>query len=113
MFKHINMKKIKFPIGSSSVFFNALNKDIERVLSRTKLLMNAKRLLWCKLVFYFLLHAGAYMILFLFPLGKTGLLLDYIAIGLTGILLAFNVSHDACHETFSKNRKLNGLLYHL
>ena len=107
------MKKIKFPIGSSSAFFNALNKDVERILSGTKLLMNAKRLLWVKTVFYFLLHVGAYVALFAFPLGKTGLLFSYTFIGLTGIHLAFNVSHDACHETFSKNRKLNHWLYHL
>jgi len=107
------MKKIKFPIGSSSVFFNALNTDIERILSRTSLLMNAKKLLWLKMVSYFMIHVCAYLALFLFPLGKTGLLAAYTFIGLSGILLAFNVSHDACHETFSKNKKLNTWLYHL
>ena len=107
------MKKIKFSIGSSSVFFNVLNKDIERLLSGTKLLIKAKKLLWFKMVFYFLLHAGAYVVLFISPPGKTGLLFNYTFIGLSGILLTFNVSHDACHETFSKNRRLNNWLYHL
>jgi linoleoyl-CoA desaturase len=75
--------------------------------------VNAKKLLWFKMVFYFLIHLSAYLALFLFPLGKPGLLVDYIFIGLSGILLAFNVSHDACHQTFSRNKKLNNWLYHL
>jgi len=107
------MKKIKFPVGSSSIFFKALNKDIERILSRTNLLLHAKRLLWFKMVFYFLLHVSSYVVLFIFPLGKTALLFSYTFIGISGILLAFNVSHDACHETFSKNRKVNNWLYYI
>jgi len=108
------MKKIKFQIGSSSAFFSSLNSDVERLLAKTRLLAKAKRLLWFKMIFYFLLHICSYLTLFLFPHGQTvSLISSYVFIGLTGMLLAFNVSHDACHETFSKNKKVNNLLYHV
>jgi linoleoyl-CoA desaturase len=99
-------------MGSSSLFFNSLNKDVQRLLANTKLLTKAKRLLWFKMVFYLLLHLSSYLILFLLPHRTIAILvLNYVFIGLSGILLAFNVSHDACHETFSKNKKLNNWLY--
>ncbi len=108
------MKKIKFQVGSSSAFFNFLNNDIESLLSDTDLLIKAKKLLWFKMVFYFLLHLSLYLMLFLLPHREiAGLILNYVFIGLSGILLAFNVSHDACHETFSKNKAVNHWLYYL
>ena len=33
-------------------------------------------------------------------------------LGLTGVLLAFNVAHDATHGTFSNNKTINKLLYY-
>ena len=108
------MKKIKFQIGRSSGFFNSLNKNVEHLLSSTDLLAKAKRLLWFKMIFYFLIHAGSYALLFLLPHRElASLIFNYIFIGLSGIFLAFNVSHDACHETFSKNKAVNYWLYHL
>src|ERR1051326_8738043 len=108
------MKKIKFQIGRSSGFFNSLNKNVEHLLSSSDLLAKAKRLLWSKMIFYFLMHAGSYALLFLLPHRElASLIFNYIFIGLSGIFLAFNVSHDACHETFSKNKAVNHWLYHL
>lgn len=108
------MKKIRFSIGASSPFFAALDRDVERLLSKTKLLLVAKRLLWMKMIFYFLLHIASYVILFLLPHKQLfTLVANYTCIGVSGILLAFNVSHDACHEAFSKVKLVNYLLYHL
>jgi linoleoyl-CoA desaturase len=108
------MNKIKFPAGASSVFFNSLNEEVERMFAQTGLLKRRRRLLWVKMVFYFGIHISAYAMLFLFhPLGTVWLATNYIFIGLSGMLLAFNVSHDACHGTFSKNKSVNYWLYHL
>ncbi len=107
------MKKIKFHSGSSSVFFNTLDRDVRRILSNTRLLKKAKQLLWLKMIFYFLLHLSSYLVLFSFHHGTTTFILNYVFVGLSGILLAFNVSHDACHGTFSKNKNINNWIYHL
>ena len=108
------MEKIKFQIGSSSAFFTSLNKDVERFISKKRVLRKGKNLLWFKMIFYFLLHAGSYVLLFVLPHRElASFIFNYIFIGLSGIFLAFNVSHDACHETFSKNKRINYWLYHL
>src|SRR5690349_14480244 len=63
---------------------------------------------------YFILRIAAYCVLYIFTHHSfAGLLTSYLAIGITGILLGFNVSHDACHDAFSKNKTVNHWLYHL
>jgi linoleoyl-CoA desaturase len=109
-----NTKKIKFSTGSSSVFFNSLNAEVEQKILNADLLAKAKKILWIKAVFYVLLHLSAYAVFLLVPHAEiSSLVLNYVFIGLSGILLAFNVSHDACHEAFSKNKAVNFWLYHL
>jgi linoleoyl-CoA desaturase len=108
------MGKIKFRAGSSSVFFQSLDGEIRQLLSSPGFLAKAKKKLWIKMIFYFVLHTGAYWILFFVPHNGTGsLILSYIFIGLSGLLLGFNVSHDAMHGTFSRNKKVNHWLYHI
>lgn len=108
------IKKIKFPNGSSSPFFSALDQEVKQLLSSSGVWKKAYRLLWIKLAFYLSLHLSAYILLFTLPHpGFGSLLSNYIFIGISGMLLAFNVSHDACHGTFSKKKYINHWLYHL
>ncbi len=107
------MTKIKFRSGSSSVFFKSLDEEIRKLIVSNNFLEKAKGKLWTKMIFYFLLHSSAYLVLFLIPQTGTGsLLLTYIFIGLSGLLLGFNVSHDAMHGAFSKSKTVNHLIYH-
>jgi linoleoyl-CoA desaturase len=108
------MEKIKFQTGASSLFFKSLDKEVDEMIEKKDLLNKAKKLLYIKTIFYVLLFAGAYSSLYLMDhLSFVGLAVNYILIGITGILLAFNVSHDACHGSFSKNKKVNYWMYHL
>ena len=108
------MQKIKFNTGSSSAFFNSLDKEVKHHVFSTGIYRRAKRSLWVKMFFYFLLHLGSYLLLFFQPYSQeSSLIFNYIFVGLSGLLLAFNVSHDACHDTFSKNKNINYWLYHL
>lgn len=109
------MTKIKYSSGSaSSLFFHSLDKEVNQLLSSTGLLSAARKRLWYKMYFYFLLHAVSYLLLFITPHEQTGwLIFNYVLIGVSGLLLGFNVSHDAMHDTFSANNKVNYWLYHL
>jgi len=108
------MDKIKFQSGSSSPFFRSLNKAVDEMMTATNLVSNAKKLLYIKAVFYILLFAGSYSALFIVEHSSfITLVLNYVLMGLSGILLAFNVSHDACHGSFSKNKRVNYWMYHL
>ena len=95
------MNKIKFHFCANSPFFNSLNKDVELLIHSNSYLVKARRLLWIKMIFYVSLHLSYYAILYALPhTSLVSFILNYISIGLSGILLAFNVSHDACHGTF-------------
>ncbi len=108
------MAKIKFRSGSSSLFFQSLDNSIRKVLTVNDLLKRSRRKLWIKMIFYFLLHICAYAVLSISrPEGLAGLIPAYVFIGVSGLLLGFNVSHDALHGSFSANRKINHWLYHL
>jgi linoleoyl-CoA desaturase len=108
------MQKIKFNAGASSPFFRSLDEDVHQLLVSGDLLTKARKKLWIKMVFYFLLHAAAYVTLFVASHPSlASLVLNYIFIGISGLLLGFNVSHDAMHGSFSKNRDVNHWLYHL
>lgn len=108
------MNKIKYCTGSTSPFFSALNKEVEALIMANNYLPKARRRLWLKMIFYFSLHASSYILLYsLDHISLLSLISNYVFVGLTGMLLAFNVSHDACHETFSKNRHVNYWLYHI
>lgn len=108
------MEKIKFQSGSSSPFFRSLDKEVDEMIRTKSLLNKARKILQIKAVFYILIFSVAYESLFILDhLSFLSLTLNYVLIGLTGILLAFNVSHDACHGSFSKNKKVNYWMYHL
>ncbi len=108
------MKKIKYNAGSSSAFFKSLNKDVQEQLVSTDWLKKARVTLWLKMIFYLLLHISSYFVLYSQADPTTGrLILCYLFAGISGILLGFNVSHDACHSAFSKNKQINSLLYHI
>ena len=107
-------KKIKFKQGASSPFFTSLNLAVNELLSSGQALEKAKRLLWFKLFFYSSIHFSGYVFLFAYEHQHfITFLLNYVWIGVSGIFLAFNVSHDACHDTFSRNKKVNHFIYHL
>lgn len=40
------------------------------------------------------------------------LIIHYVILGITEVLLAFNVAHDVTHGSFSKNKIINKLLYY-
>src|SRR5215203_5102701 len=108
------MEKIKFRSGSSSRFFRSLNKEVDEMMERNGFLKKARKILYIKTIFYVILFAGTYSCLYLIDHSSfISLVINYVLIGLTGILLAFNVSHDACHGSFSKNKILNYWMYHL
>ena len=108
------MEKIKFRSGSSSVFFTSLDREVDEMIEGNGLLKKARKILYIKTIFYVLLFAGMYLSFYLVDHSSfINLAINYVLVGLTGILLAFNVSHDACHGSFSKNKMLNYWMYHL
>ena len=71
------------------------------------------------MIIKFLLYALAFLLLYAnlfnpYISDKNWLVtFNYIALGLTGILLAFNCAHDCVHNTFSKYKQLNRIIYYI
>ncbi len=103
--------KLKFRNDNCS-FYKELTTKINELIT-PKVHQNAIILLRFKLFFYLTVFLVSYSCLFFFPERSLLLLIvNFIFTGLSGILLAFNASHDAVHKTFSKNNKLNALIYY-
>lgn len=106
--------KIKFKNSHKDQFYTNLKNQVSKLLKKDNFLAKAKLLLWIKLTFYFILFLGGYI--YLLQANHTSLfalILNYILVGLTGILLAFNAAHDAAHSTFSRKKWVNDLIYYL
>ena len=93
-------------------FTKELNSTVKSNLSKRDI-QKAVFLLWLKLLFYLLFFFVSIYILYLNPYGDSflHLLINYILIGISGVLLAFNSAHDACHQTFSKKKWLNDFIF--
>lgn len=110
------MKKdtlLKYPTDQSG-FYQDLKETVQARITQN-VHKKAVVLLWVKLCFYSALFCSSYSCLYLFDhSGNVFLLsLNYIFIGLAGILLAFNASHDAVHNTFSARKYINNIIYTL
>lgn len=105
--------KIKFK-SSNSDFFKELNSKVQESLS-TAVMFKHQRLMKVKFFLYFSLFLIFYGLLFINAVSGNLLVLTitYSLFGLIGILLAFNSSHDAVHNTLFESKKLNSIAHYL
>jgi linoleoyl-CoA desaturase len=105
-------EKIQFA-PSNHQFYKQLAAKVRSVITEDDK-QSARVMLWIKLAVFSILFITANVCLYL-PIhyNTFGLLLNFIAIGWIGILLAFNASHDAAHNTFSKKQSINYWIYHI
>lgn len=107
------MTKLKFR-KTSTPFYAALKAAVDLALT-PKQLQRARQLMYIKFIFYALLFLGLYLNIYNpVVINRPWLLiLNYMGLGLSGILLAFNCAHDCVHHTFSPYKKLNKRLFYL
>ncbi|MCP4521140.1 MAG: hypothetical protein GY827_05560 [Cytophagales bacterium] len=105
--------KIKFK-HSNTNFYNDLNQRVQQLIS-PEILLKSSKLMKVKFFVYFLLFISLYSLLFIDVINSNFLLLtiSYCLFGLSGILLAFNASHDAVHNTLFKKRIYNKIAHYL
>lgn len=106
--------KLHFATGKKDAFAQDLQSVSNRYIRRYNLIPRAKKILWLKLIFYSLCFCLSYLWLVtdVTP-AFSKLILQYILLGFSGLLLAFNAAHDAVHSTFSKRREINRMIYTL
>ena len=107
------MTKLKFR-KTSTPFYTDLKAAVDRTLTE-KRVQGARRLMYIKFIFYALLFLGLYFNIYNPAVINRPwlLILNYMGLGLSGILLAFNCAHDCVHHTFSAHKKLNKRLFYI
>lgn len=104
---------IKFQKSATS-FYVDLSNEVHTLLT-SKVVRKANVLIKVKCLFYAVAFVGLYVNLYNSFLAEHffWLTINYVFLGLTGILMAFNCSHDAVHNTFSQWKKANAVLYYI
>lgn len=94
-------------------FYQHLRAAVNSYLQKGGYDAYATPLVWFKALLYSSLLLGAYLFILLgkYSFGQSlGL---WALLGISGILLGLNLSHDAAHDALSPNRRLNKILFYL
>lgn len=105
--------KIKFK-PSNSDFYQELKTKVSNLLTE-EILEKSRKLMKVKFFFYFALFFILYGLLFVDIVSNNfvPLIITYVLFGISGILLAFNASHDAVHDTLFTKKAHNRIAHYL
>jgi linoleoyl-CoA desaturase len=104
------MERIQFKSNTTS-FFKELSSDVNRYLRTQKKGAYAGARFWIKTIFLGAIVSCAYAGI-LCSCNCFMLFACYMALGIGLLLVAFNVAHDASHNSISKSKKVNYILYY-
>ena len=93
-------------------FYLSLRAQVQKYLSDTSQDGFSTPLLWVKAMIYIAMFGGLYSFLFKTGLPEWQYLGLWAGLGLTGVLMGLNVSHDAAHDSFFRNKNWNNILYY-
>lgn len=94
-------------------FFQELHTEVNQYLQQQLNGPYANYLNVVKGVLYLSLFWGSYATILGSGLPDWAILIGYAAMGIFGLFIAFNISHDAAHGTLSRQPWLNKLTYYL
>lgn len=106
------MKKLSFTRDNGTGFYHTLQKRVSAMLEAKGRTRYANRLMLFKIAIYFLLFFLMYGLM-LSASSTLWFYITYAGVGLTILLLVFNVSHDAAHHAIFRNKKWNDRLFAL
>jgi linoleoyl-CoA desaturase len=104
------MQKLRFTSDNGDEFYHVLHKRVYQVLASSQTNRYANWLMYFKTVIYFLLFFSAYALVLLSQ-NLWGFYASYLLMGVSVLLIGFNISHDAAHQVIFRNKKWNDWLY--
>ena len=104
-------RKIRFAASSDTRFWRTVRARADRYFASAGTGRGADALLWTKALFYAGLTEAAYSLTLLGGFNAAGTLASAIVFGISSILLAINVGHDAAHNAFTRSPLLNRMLH--
>ena len=106
------MNKLKFTKDEGSDFYKELNERIEQYFSEKGIRKTGNKTMIFKIILYFSLDILFYGLM-ITSTTTLGFYTFYLLMGLSVLLTAFNISHDAAHGVAVKSKFWNKLLFSL
>lgn len=104
------MNKLKFIKDEGSEFYKELNERIDQLFAQKNAPKTGNRKMIFKIVLYFSLDILFYTLM-ISSTTKFGFYTFYLLMGLSILLTAFNISHDAAHGVAVKSKYWNKVLF--
>jgi len=104
------MNRLKFAKDEGSHFYKELNERIEQYFSEKGISRTGNKTMIFKIILYFSLDILFYSLM-ITSTTATGFYTCYLLMGLSVLLTAFNISHDAAHGVAVKSKFWNKLLF--
>lgn len=104
------MKKLKFTKDEGSDFYKELNERIDQYFKMKGMRRTGNRIMLFKIFLYFSLDILFYALMITSD-SLAGFYSFYLLMGLSVLLTAFNISHDAAHGVAVKSKFWNKLLF--
>ncbi len=106
------MNNLKFSKDEGSDFYKELKEKIEHYFSENGIRKTGNKTMIFKIVLFFSLDILFYGLM-ITSTTTVGFYTFYLLMGLSVLLTAFNISHDAAHGVAVKSKKWNKLLFSL
>lgn len=106
------MNKLKFSKDEGSDFYKELNERIEQYFSEKGIRKTGNKTMIFKIILYFSLDILFYGLM-ITSTTTLGFYTFYLLMGLSVLLTAFNISHDAAHGVAVKSKFWNRVLFSL
>jgi len=106
------VNKLKFSKDEGTEFYKDLNHEVERYFSEKGISRSGNKRMIFKIILYFSLDILFYALM-ITSTTAIGFYVFYLVMGLSVLLTAFNISHDAAHGVAVKSKFLNKLLFSL
>lgn len=96
-----------FSDTTRSEFYSGLQKEVNRYFTSKGISKKGDIRIYLKGLLLLLVYCGAYFSIYRFQDNINLLLLLYFLMGISGVMIVFNIVHDASHNALSRSRFIN------
>lgn len=104
---------MKYSKSNNNDFFNGLRLKVESYFMQANENKKGNAFLYLKGIILLLLYFGAYASIFLLDSNPMTILAAYVVMGLCGVMIVFNLVHDASHHAVSSKSWVNTMITYL
>ncbi len=101
---------VKYNNSKQKEFLSTLRQEIKNYFEKNNLTPQADSAMWFKVFFWLFAWLGSYLLIVFGNFSPFWLLITAFFHGFTHLFIAFNISHDANHNSISRNLTVNRIL---